>query len=106
MRPATLKRLLAAEGFHELSRLARIDALASSCDLGPVLFCEAKRRELAAEDLRPPPLLGGRDVLAMGHPPGPRIGEILRAVEDAQLDGTLRTREEAEAFVRDRFPCR
>lgn len=104
MRPATLKRLLAAEGFEELCRLARLDALASSCNLGPVLFCEAKRRELAAEELRPAPLLGGRDVLAMGHPAGPRIGEILRAVEDAQLDGTLRTRAEAEAFVRARFP--
>lgn len=104
MRPATLKRLLAADGFEELCRLARIDALASSCNLAPVLFCEAKRRELAAEELRPPRLLGGRDLLAMGHPAGPRIGEILRAVEDAQLDGALTTRAEAEAFVRERFP--
>jgi poly(A) polymerase len=104
MRPATLKRLLAADGFDELCRLVRLDALASSCDLGPVLFCEAKRRELAIEELRPPPLLGGRDVLAMGYEAGPRIGEILRAIEDAQLDGALRTREEAESFVRDRFP--
>lgn len=103
MRPATLKRLLADEGFDELCRLARIDALASSCNLGPILFCEAKRRELAAEELRPPRLLGGRDLLAMGYPAGPRIGEILRAVEDAQLDGVLRTEADAQAFVRDRF---
>jgi hypothetical protein len=40
----------------------------------------------------------------MGYEAGPRIGEILRAIEDAQLDGALRTREEAESFVRDRFP--
>jgi poly(A) polymerase len=69
-----------------------------------VLFCEAKRRELAAEELRPPRLLGGRDLLAMGYPAGPRIGEILRAVDDAQLDGALRTRDDAERFVRTRFP--
>jgi hypothetical protein len=69
-----------------------------------VIFCEAKRREMATEELRPAPLLSGRDILAMGHPPGPRIGEILRAVEDAQLDGALRTREEATVFVRERFP--
>lgn len=104
MRPATLKRLLAAEGFEELCRLARIDALASSCDLDPVLFCEAKRTELAAEELRPPPLLGGHDLLALGYPPGPTLGRILRALEDAQLDGVVRTRDEAEAFVCERFP--
>lgn len=106
MRPATLKRLLAADGFDELSRLARLDALASSCDLGAVLFCDARRRELDAEQLRPARLLGGHDVLAMGYPAGPRIGEILRAVEDAQLDGAVRTRAEAETFVRERFPPR
>jgi hypothetical protein len=42
-------------------------------------------------------------LIAMGYQPGPRIGEILRAVEDAQLDGTVGTREAAEAFVQGRF---
>ncbi len=104
MRLSTLKRLLAEKGFDELLRLARLDALASSCDLRYVLFCARRRAELAAEGLRPPRLLGGHDLMRLGHPAGPRIGEILRALEEAQLEGEIRTRAEAEAFVRAKFP--
>ncbi len=104
MRLATLKRMLAEEGFDELLRLARLDALASSCDLRFVMFCERRRTELAAEELRPPRLLGGDDLIALGHPAGPRLGEILRAVEEAQLEGEIGSRADAERFVRERFP--
>ena len=104
MRLATLKKMLAEEGFDELARLARLDALASNRDLRYVLFCERRKAELGAEALRPPPLLGGADLLALGYPAGPRIGEILRAVEEAQLEGEIATRAAAEALVRARFP--
>jgi tRNA nucleotidyltransferase/poly(A) polymerase len=104
MRLATLKKMLGEDGFPELSRLARLDALASSGDLRFVLFCERRKAELGAEALRPPRLLGGTDLLALGYRAGPRIGEILRALEDAQLEGEVRTREDAEALVRARFP--
>jgi tRNA nucleotidyltransferase/poly(A) polymerase len=104
MRLATLKKMLAEEGFAELSRLARVDALASSGDLRFVLFCERRKAELGAEALHPPRLLGGAELLALGYRAGPRIGEILRALEDAQLEGEVRTREDAEALVRTRFP--
>jgi hypothetical protein len=43
-------------------------------------------------------------VIALGHPPGPRVGEILRALEEAQLEGQVRSRGEATRFVRERFP--
>jgi poly(A) polymerase len=104
MRLATLKRFLAEDGIDELLALARIDALASSLDLRYVLFCERRRGELAAEGLRPPRLLGGDDLLAMGYAAGPRLGEILRALEEAQLEGEVGTREDAERFVHARFP--
>ena len=48
MRLATLKKMLAEEGFEELCRLARLDALASNRDLRYVLFCERRRAELRA----------------------------------------------------------
>ena len=54
MRLATLKKMLAEEGFEELCRVARLDALASSRDLRYVLFCERRRAELRAEELQPP----------------------------------------------------
>src|SRR5262245_6651096 len=104
MRISTLKKMRAQDALHELSRLARLDALASSRDLGYVLFCERRKRELGSDALRPPRLLSGADLLAMGYPQGPRVGEILRAVEDAQLEGEIATRAAATAFVRDRYP--
>ena len=104
MRLATLKKMLAADGFDELARLARLDALASNHELRFVLFCERRKAELGGAALRPPRLLGGTDLIAMGYSPGPRLGEILGAVGDAQLDGAIKTREDAEAFVRDRYP--
>ena len=96
--------MLAEDGFDELARLARLDALASNRDLQFVLFCERRKAELGGAALRPPRLLGGTDLIAMGYSPGPRLGEILGAVGDAQLDGAIKTREDAEAFVRDRYP--
>jgi poly(A) polymerase len=104
MRLSTLKTMLAEDGFDELARLARLDALASSGELGYVLFCERRREELGAEALHPPRLLSGADLLAMGYRPGPRVGEILRAVRDAQLEGELATPAAATAFVRTRYP--
>ena len=104
MRLSTLKRMLRHEGFDELLALARMDALASNRDLRYVEFCEQRRAELAREDIRPPRLLGGDDLIALGHQPGPRLGDILRALEEAQLEGEVTNRVEAEQFVRSRFP--
>ncbi|GAA5533056.1 CCA tRNA nucleotidyltransferase [Deinococcus aluminii] len=48
----------------------------------------------------PPPLLTGRDVMALlGVPPGPAVGEALRAVAEAQALGEVRDAEEARAFL-------
>src|SRR2546429_488524 len=92
-------------GVSETLALARIDALASNRDLRYVEFCERRRTELAArEDIRPPRLLGGHDLIALGYAPGPRFGEILAALEEAQLEGQVGTREEAERFVAERYP--
>ena len=44
-----------------------------------------------------------RDLLALGWKPGPRIGEILEAVKDRQLEGTLKSREEALAWIAREF---
>ena len=105
MRLSTLKRLLREEDFDELLALARMDAFASNRDLRYVEFCERRRAELAArEDIRPPRLLGGDDLIALGYAPGPRFGEILAALEEAQLEGRVRTRGDAERFVGERFP--
>ena len=104
MRLATLKRMLREPGFDELLALARMDALASNGDLTYVEFCIRRRAEIVHDEaMHPPRLLGGDDLIALGYPPGPGLGEILRALEEAQLEGEVRTREEAERFVATGF---
>jgi poly(A) polymerase len=103
MRLSTLKRFLATEGIDELLELARLDALASNKDLTYYDFCTQKLSELGAEEIKPAPLLRGHDLLEMGLVPGPQFGRILAAVSEAQLDGTLATRDQALAWVREQF---
>lgn len=103
MRPSTLKRFLRQDGIDELIELARIDALSSNGDLGHWEFCRAALGSLSAEQMKPEPLIGGGDLMALGLKPGPMFTVILRAVEDAQLDGTLDSRDAALAFVKERF---
>ena len=56
-----------------------------------------RARELQVTEEPPPPLLLGRHLLEMGLEPGPRIGEITRAVYEMQLDGRVQTLDEARA---------
>lgn len=101
MKPSTLKRFLRQDCIDELLELARIDALSSSGDLSNYEFCTNKLAEVSVEEMRPQPLINGRDLIAMGLEPGPIFGIILSAVEDAQLEGSITTREQALALARD-----
>jgi poly(A) polymerase len=103
MRPSNLKRMLAEEGFEELLSLARIDALASNSYLGFYHFCRSAMNAHAPEQLRPPPLIGGNDLIAMGFTPGPAFKTILKQVEDLQLDGELQDRDQAIAYIRGHY---
>ena len=104
MRLSTLKRFLGQEGIEELLELCRIDALSSSGDLRYYDFCRRKLAELGREHVSPEPLLRGRDLIRLGYAPGPSFSAMLGSVEEAQLDGVLRTREQAEAWVRESYP--
>jgi tRNA nucleotidyltransferase/poly(A) polymerase len=103
MRKSTLKRFLRQDGIEELMELARIDALSSNGDLGHYDFCAAALAELSTEQMKPAPLLSGRDLMTLGLSPGPGFKTILAAVEDAQLEGTLTSRDAALDFVRANF---
>lgn len=106
MRQSTLKRFLRDPRFDALLALHKADCLGCHRNLDHWEYCVEKIAEFGREKvpLRPRPLLTGHDLIAEGHVPGPRFAEILSALEDAQLEGTLATREEALAFVRTRFP--
>jgi poly(A) polymerase len=103
MRLSTLKRFLGEEGIEELLELTRIDALSSNGDLSYYEFCRQKLSELDQEEIHPPPLLGGKDLIEMGFTPGPIFQRILKDVEEAQLNGEIATREQALAWVSTRY---
>jgi len=103
MRDSTLKRFLRLEHFNEHLELHRLDCLASHRQLGNYELAVRKLRELSQEQLRPAPLLTGDDLIATGYQPGPGFKAMLTAVEDAQLEGSIRSREEALELVRERF---
>jgi len=103
MRLSTLKRFLGEEGIGELLELVRIDALSSRGDLQYYNFCKEKMVELKQEEIHPEPLLTGKDLVAMGFSPGPIFSTILKEVEEAQLNGEIRTKEEAADWVIKRY---
>jgi poly(A) polymerase len=103
MRLSTLKRFLREEGIEELLELARIDALSSNGDLSYYRFCQERRGALNDEEIRPEPLVRGADLIELGFKPGPQFKEILRQVEDAQLGGELRSRDEAIEWIKTKF---
>jgi hypothetical protein len=67
-------------------------------------FLKAKAEEFANEPLIPPPLVTGHDLMALGWKPGPQFGPMLEAVQTAQLEGTLTTKEEALAWLKTNHP--
>lgn len=104
MRVSTLKRFLRSPEFPELLELHRMDCLASHRDLSLYEFCRQKLAEMSAEQIRPRPWLGGNDLIAAGYEPGPRFKQMLAAAEDAQLEGKVKSKREALAFVQQEFP--
>jgi poly(A) polymerase len=53
--------------------------------------------------VHPPPLITGHDVIALGYPAGPRVGEILSFIRDKQVEGEIKTRQEALELLKEKF---
>src|SRR6266567_608169 len=103
MREAKLKRFMARPTFDDEIELHRVDCEGSHRMLDNYEFLLRKREEFANEPIIPPPLVRGDDLIALGLKPGPKFGEILEAVETRQLEGTLRTTEEALEWVKHEY---
>jgi poly(A) polymerase len=103
MNQSTFKRFVRMPHFDEHLQLHRIDCLSSHGDLTSYNFTREKMAEIPPAAMRPAPLITGDDLIAAGYAPGPQFKKILSAVEDSQLEGRLRNKEEAMAFVRREF---
>jgi poly(A) polymerase len=105
MSESTLKKFLRMPRFDEHLALHRADSLSSHGNLSTYEFVKEKLATIPPEKMRPAPLVSGDDLIAAGYSPGPRFREILTAVEDAQLEGRLPSRDAALEFVRRQFPA-
>jgi poly(A) polymerase len=103
MRVAKLKRFMARPTFDDELELHRVDCEGSHGMLDNYEFLLRKRQEFANEPIIPPSLVRGDDLIALGLKAGPKFGEILEAVETRQLEGNLRTREEALEWVKKEY---
>ena len=104
MKESTLKRFLRLPRFGEHLALHRADSLASHGNLSTYELVRQKLAEISPEKIRPSALVTGDDLIAAGYAPGPKFREILEAVEDAQLEGRLLSRDTALEFVKREFP--
>jgi poly(A) polymerase len=101
MRVAKLKRFMARPTFPVELELHRLDCASSNGLMDNYDFLREKMEEFSAAPLVPPRLVDGRDILALGIPPGPEVGRWLGEIETLQLEGRLADRETALTWLRE-----
>ena len=108
MKTSTLKRFFRLERFPEHLALHRMDCRASSLDMTGHLenyyFARERFEAMPEEQVRPEPLITGRELIEAGYRPGPAFKEMLLAVEEAQLEGAIASADDAMALIRAQFP--
>ena len=104
MREAKRKRLVREPGFEELLEVHRADSLGSMGTLDGYNWIRDYASNIPEEAKRPALLVTGNDLIERGYTPGPLFREILTAIEDAQLENTITTREEALSIIDKDWP--
>lgn len=97
---ARLKRLLAHPLAGELLAVTEAEARARNQESASARFVRESLRTTPPEELNPPPLVTGDDLIALGLSPGPQFKELLETLRDAQLNGEVRTPAEARELAR------
>lgn len=97
-----LARLLRDPGWEAGCELAIAWAVASGSETDQLRAKQGWRATATQEELFPKLLLSAEELMGAGLAEGPRLGEALGALEDAQLEGRVSTREEALAWLAGR----
>ena len=103
MRESTIKRFLSLPYFEEHMQMHLADCLASHGKTDAYDFIREKIEEYGREEIKPHPLLSGRDLIDLGYSPGPVFSEILGQVEELQLENRLSSKEKAIEFVLENY---
>ncbi len=104
MREGKLKMMLQVPTFLEELEMHRIDCLACHGNLDNWHFLKQRLSEYSEEELKPKPLVSGDDLLSLGMKAGPSLGRCLEELWELQLEGTLKTKEEALVWARQHYP--
>ena len=103
MKTSKVKRFMARPTYQQEMELHRVDCGSSNGITENYDFLRVKEAEFAAEPLIPKPLLSGKDLIALGYPPGPGFKPILEAIQNEQLEGNLCTKEQALDWLAERY---
>ncbi len=103
MRESTLKRMLRMDRFEEHLELHRLDCSSSHRNLSNYQLAKSRFEQAPAEELRPPRLVTGEDLIRAGYRPGPEFARMLDAAEDAQLESRIQSTEAGLELVRSLF---
>jgi poly(A) polymerase len=103
LRVSAIKRFLRVPRFEDHLDLARICAVSSGGSMDGYDFAVEMRKKWQPAELSPPLLLSGNDLIDIGFAPGPLFKEILTRVEDEQLEGSLKTSQQALDFVKGNY---
>lgn len=104
MRTSTLKRFMSRPSFEDEMALHRVDCLGSNGLLDNYAYLRGRQEEFSHEPIIPERLIDGRDLMKLGWPPGKAMGRLLTAVQNRQLEGELRSKEDALAWVAAHAP--
>lgn len=105
MERSGVRRLLRRDDAAELIELHRVDCVARGRDLSTYYLAAEMVAAGAGTAAKPPRLLGGDDLIALGYRPGPHFAEMLDAVDEARAHGYITSPDEARRWVLARFPA-
>ncbi|MCH8242420.1 MAG: hypothetical protein IH897_07410 [Planctomycetes bacterium] len=97
---ADVKQLMGADAWDDLLLLLEADLRARDESPDSLEALRRRAKSVAPENVAPPPLLTGNDLLAMGVEPGPEFGHIIDAAYRAQRNEDIATKEDALDLAR------
>lgn len=103
MKASTLRKMIGADTFELEMALHRLDCLGSHRMLENYDFVRTYQAKMADEPILPDPLINGRDVMNLGIDEGRTIGRILKAVYNAQMEDQIRSKEDALAWIKEKY---